>query len=68
MTSNMAHTLKELTAYISETRDREMNTMFLASICDDEANSVIAESSSYDRDDLILKLEKQYPGIKIEDA
>jgi hypothetical protein len=66
MTSNAARPSKELTAYISETRDREMNTMFLASICDDKEESVIAESSGYDRDDLVLELEKKYPGIKIE--
>ena len=30
-----------LTAYISESRDRESNTFYIASICDNEKNEMI---------------------------
>lgn len=59
---------KSLTAYISEERDREMNTFFLAAICDDVNDILLKEESDYDRDALIENVERIYPGIKIEDA
>lgn len=57
-----------LTAYIAESRDREMNTFYEASICDDEDDSLLAETSGYDRNKLIEEVLRKYPGIKIEDA
>lgn len=57
-----------LTAYISEERDREMNTFFLAAICDDAEESLISEVSDYDRDNLIEQVSRKFPGIKIEEA
>lgn len=57
-----------LTAYIAESRDREMNTFYEASICDDEADTIVAETSGYDREKLIAEVLQKYPGIKIEDA
>ncbi len=64
----MADIIKSLIAYISEERDREMNTFFLASICDDTENAVIKEVSDYDRGCLVEELLREYPGIKIENA
>ena len=60
--------IKSLIAYISEERDREMNTFFLASICDDTENAIIKEMSGYDRGGLVEELLREYPGIKIENA
>ena len=59
---------ESLTAYVAESRDREMNTFYLASICDDEQDILIAETSGYDREQLIEEVMKNYPKIKIEDA
>lgn len=60
--------IKSLTAYVSEERDREMNTFFLVSICDDDANAIIKEISGYDRNLLIEELLREYPDIKVENA
>lgn len=59
---------ERLTAYIGESRDREMNTFYEASICDDHEDALIAEISGYDRDKLTEEVLRQYPGIKIENA
>jgi len=59
---------EKLTAYIGESRDREMNTFYDASICDDEEDALIAEVSGYDRDKLIDEVLRQYPGTKIQNA
>ncbi len=59
---------KSLIAYISEERDREMNTFFLAAISDDDENSIIKEISGYDRSLLIEEVLRDYPGISIENA
>jgi hypothetical protein len=62
------HKNETLTAYIAESRDREMNTLYEASICDDEDDTLLAETSGYDRENLIAEVLRKYPGIKIEDA
>lgn len=41
-----------LTAFISESRDRESNTFYIAAICDSEKNEIIKELSDYDREEL----------------
>ena len=60
--------IKSLTAYISEERNREKDTFFLATVSDDTENAIIKEFSDYDRDRLIEELLREYPGIKIENA
>lgn len=55
-----------LKAYISESPDREMNTSYIASICDEDKAEVIEELSDYDRDKLAAAVERKYPGIEIE--
>ncbi len=53
-------------AYISESPDREMNTFFIASICDEERSEIVEELSDYDREELEKAVEEKYPGIEIE--
>lgn len=60
--------IENLTAYISEETDRELNKFYLASICDDKLDELISETSDYNRDTLLKNVAKIYPGIKIEDA
>ena len=57
-----------LKAYISKSPDREMNTFFTASICDEVKNEIIEEFTDYDRDELEKTVEKKYPGIDIENG
>lgn len=56
-----------LKAYISASPDREMNTFYIAAICDEGKAEIIEELSDYDRDKLEKAVEKKYPGIEIED-
>lgn len=55
-----------LKAYISESLDREMNTFFIAAICDEEKAEIIEELSDYGREELEKAVGKKYPGIVIE--
>lgn len=57
-----------LKAYISESRDREGNTFFTASICDDEKNEIVEELSDYGRVDLEKEVLRHYPEIEIENG
>jgi hypothetical protein len=57
-----------LTAYISESRDREGNTFYNAAICDDERHEIIKELSDYTREELEKEVLRQYPEIEIENG
>jgi hypothetical protein len=55
-----------LTAFVSESQDRESNTFFVASICDNDKDEIIKELNDYDREELEKEVLKQYPDIEIE--
>jgi hypothetical protein len=55
-----------LTAYISESKDREGNLFYIAAICDDEKDELLEELSGYSRDALEKDVHQQYPDIAIE--
>ena len=57
-----------LTAFISESRDRESNTFYIAAICDNEKNEIIKELSDYDREELEKEVLQQFPEIEIENG
>ena len=57
-----------LTAFISESRDRESNTFYIAAICDNDKNEVIKELNDYDREKLEKEVLKQFPEIEIENG
>jgi hypothetical protein len=59
---------RALAAYISESRDREGNTFYEASICDEEKHEIVEELSDYDREDLVNAVLRQYPEIEIENG
>lgn len=58
----------ELTAFISESRDRESNTFYKAAICDNARNEIIKELSDYDREELEKEVLQQFPEIEIENG
>jgi hypothetical protein len=57
-----------VTAFISESRDRESNKFYRAAICDNEKNEIIKELSDYDREELEKEVLQQFPNIEIENA
>jgi hypothetical protein len=57
-----------LKAYISESRDRDYEIFYEASICDEEKNEIIKEFSDYDREELVKEVLRQYPDIEIENG
>jgi hypothetical protein len=57
-----------LVAYISESRDREGNTFYVAAICAEEKNEIIEELSDYARPDLEREVRQRYPEIDLETA
>ena len=59
---------RALVAYVSESRDREGNTFYEASICDEEKHEIVKELRDYDRDDLIAEVGRQYPEIEVENG
>lgn len=59
-------TRNALTAYISESQDREGNIFYVAAICDDEKDELVRELSGYSIDALEKDVLREYPGIKIE--
>jgi hypothetical protein len=58
----------DLTAFISESRDREGNTFYKAAICNNESTEVIKELSEYDREELEKEVLRQFPEIEIENG
>lgn len=59
---------KSLTAYISESTDREGNTFYIAAICDDAKDELIEEISGYLRDALKEDVLGRYPEIEFENG
>lgn len=57
-----------LTAYISDSTDREGNTFYQAAICDEEKHAIIEELSDYDRQDLINEVLRLHPDIEVENG
>jgi hypothetical protein len=57
-----------LTAYISDSQDREGNTFYNAAICDDEKHEIIKELDDYDREELEKEVLRQFPEIEIENG
>ena len=57
-----------LTAFISESRDREDNILYEAAICDKERNEIIRELTDYAREDLEREVLLQFSGIAIENG
>lgn len=55
-----------LTAYISESQDREGNLLYIAAICDDEKDELLKEVSGYSVDALEKEVRQQYPDIGFE--
>lgn len=56
----------QLKAYISASKDRELNTFYIAAICDTERDVMLTELSNYHRKALEKEIEEKYPGIEIE--
>lgn len=59
---------KSLTAYITDSQDREGNVLYIAAICDNKKNELIEELSGYTRDELEKEVLQHYPGIEIENG
>ena len=57
-----------LTAYITDSKDREGNVFYTAAICDDEKNELIEELSGYRRAELEKDVLQHYPDIGIENG
>jgi hypothetical protein len=57
-----------LIAYIAELRDREGNTFYEASICDNDKDEIVKELSDYDRTELEKEVLQQFPEIEIENG
>jgi hypothetical protein len=57
-----------LTAYITDSQDREGNVFYTAAICDNKKNELIQELSGYGRDALEKEVLRHYPDIDIENG
>jgi len=68
LTEKPGSTRKEnsLTAYITDSQDREGNVLYTAAICDNKKNELIQELSGYVRDALEKEVLRHYPDIDIE--